>query len=91
MILLAFLIALVMYERWAIVHLHTTYADCYNAHFKNGDIVYHLGVRATVIDCKTTDIVLRRNLLGLLLPPNGVNDLWGSPLVARRLFLPRLR
>jgi hypothetical protein len=68
MILLTALIALVMYERWAIVHLYTTYADYYNAHFKNGDIVYHLGVRATVIDCKTVDLVIRWHISGLFLP-----------------------
>jgi hypothetical protein len=68
MILLAALIAFVMIVRWQVVHLHTTYADCYNAHFKNGDIVYHLGVKATVIDCKTCDMQIRRHISGLFLP-----------------------
>jgi len=68
MILLACLIALVMYERWAIRHLHTTYADCYNKRFKNGDIVFHLGARATVIDVKTCDMVIRRHISALFLP-----------------------
>jgi hypothetical protein len=68
MIMLAAIIILVMYERWAIRHLHTTYARPYIGVFRVGQIVYHLGVKATVIDCKTVDMVIRRHLVGLFLP-----------------------
>lgn len=68
MIILAVLIVFFMYQRWSIVHLHTSGDRQYVNIFKNGDIVYDLGVKSTVIDCKTVDMVIRRHLSGLILP-----------------------
>jgi hypothetical protein len=68
MILLAAIIAFIMLSRWQTVHLHTTYAHPYIGIFHNGQVVYHLGCKATVIDVKTVDMVIRRHLSGLFLP-----------------------
>lgn len=68
MILLSACIIFIMLARWQTVHIHTTYARPYIGVFHVGQVVYHLGVRATVIDVKTTDMVLVRDISGLFLP-----------------------
>jgi hypothetical protein len=67
MIILALILALVLYSRWAIVHVHGNYNERpWFDQYENGDIIWYKGCRATVIDRKTVDMVIRRHLVGLL-------------------------
>jgi hypothetical protein len=67
MIILALILALVLYSRWAIVHVHGNYNERpWFDQYENGDIIAYKGGRATVIDKKTVDMVIRRHLVDLM-------------------------
>lgn len=74
MILLAIVIIWIMLTKWQIRHLHTVYENDYISKYKVGQRVLHHGVWATIIDLKTVDMVIRRDLSGLVLPriANGI-------------------
>jgi len=68
MIIATAFLAFFMLVRWQIVHLHTSYSRPYIGVFHVGQTVYHLGVKSTVVDVKTVDMVIRRHLIGLFFP-----------------------
>ena len=62
MITLTFLICWVMLIRWQVRHLHfQNFLD-----YKYGERIIWRGYHATVIDVKATDMVIRRDLIGLV-------------------------
>jgi len=67
MILATAFVIFVLLVRWQIVHIHGTYRERpWFDQYKNGDTLWYRGCRATVIDRKTVDMVIRRHLVGLL-------------------------
>lgn len=66
MIILTVIICWVMLIRWQVRHIHNRGEFMFYEHFRNGDIIRWNGYRATVIDVKTTDMVIRRHLIGLV-------------------------
>jgi hypothetical protein len=67
-VILTILICGLFLVRWQVIHVHTTYerGPIFCTLYKYGDLVYYLGCPATVIDVNTTDIVIRRHLIGLI-------------------------
>ena len=67
MILLTAIIIFVLILRWQIVHVHGTHQERpWFDQYKNGDIIWYKGSRATVIDKKIVDMVIRRHMTGLI-------------------------
>lgn len=66
MILLAAAVAFYLITNWQVVHLHDIRPNPWFKDYKNGDIIYWHGFKATVIDKKTVDMVVSRHLVGLL-------------------------
>lgn len=66
--ILATLIIFILIARWQVVHLHDGYykARPWFEQYHVGDTIYWRGCKATVIDRKTCDIVIRRHIVGLL-------------------------
>ena len=66
MIILTILICWIMLLKWQVRHIHNRGEFMYNALYKYGDVITWNGYLATVIDPKTTDMVIKRHLIGLI-------------------------
>lgn len=62
--LAAFIICVILYNRWAIRHLHH---DFYMIRYKIGDVINWKGWPATVIQVSSFDMIIRRHIRGLFL------------------------
>ena len=66
MIILTALIAWVLLIKWQVRHMHNRGEFMFHERYRQGDVITWNGYRATCIDVKTTYMVIRRHLAGLV-------------------------
>ena len=66
MIILTAMISWVLLIKWQVRHIHNRGEFMFYDRYHYGQVITWNGYRATCIDVKTTDMVIRRHLAGLV-------------------------